>query len=294
MKRYRLGYLAPQGTPQPASFFEALRELGYIEARNLVVESRVARYEDLAARARELADLKVDMIFAVTPQAPLAAKRITKTVPVVFFASDPVGNGIVDSLARPGGNLTGVAYEVDLAIYAKQLQMLKELFPPVARVIVPQVAGVGRSLVFERIQRAAQTVGLTADLQYGRDPVDIEKNIDRLDRQRGDALVVPPTPFFFTHLKWIVDLAARKRLPAVYAGRIFVVGGGLMAYGPDVPALYRRAAYYVDRILKGADPAELPVELPAKTELVINRKTATALGLAVPPSLLARADEVIE
>ena len=242
-KVYRLGMLAP--SPRAARtefFFQGLRELGYVEGQNLVVEYRHGPFERLPKLAAELIQLKVDVLVSVAPQASRVAKAATTTLPIVFIASDPVAAGIVGSLARPGGNLTGVSFEAGLGIYGKQ----------------------------------------------------VERAFNTLPRLRGDAVLVPPDPFFFTDHRWIVDLVAKRRLPAVYTAREFVAAGGLMAYGPDVNALYSRLAVYVDKVFKGVDPGGLPIEQPAKFTLAVNLKTARALGLTIPSTLVVGAAEVIQ
>ena len=296
-KTYRLGYLAPNPRASwDETFFQALRELGYVEGQNLVVEYRHGVYDRLPELASELVRGKMDVLVSVTPQASLAAKAATSTIPIIFFASDPVGVGLVPSLARPGGNVTGLAYEAGLEIYGKQLEMLKQVVPTLARVIVPAPAPLdpARSSLLKNIAVAGQSLGIQVTYLQGRDPAELDKAFDALPRRRGDALLVPPPPFFATHMRWVIDLAARRRLPAVYSGRRFAVEGGLMAYGASIPASFRRLAVYVDKILKGTKPGDLPVEQPDTFVLVVNLKTAQAQGLTIPPSLLARADEVIQ
>jgi putative ABC transport system substrate-binding protein len=294
-KVYRLGYLALNPREiQSEPFFQTLRALGYVEGRNLVVEYRHGPYERLPELAAELTRLKVDVLVPMTPQASLAAKAATVTIPIVFLASDPVAAGIVPSLAKPGANLTGVAFEAGLEIYGKQVEMLKQVVSRLSRVIVLAPVDPARSALLKNVATGAQALGVKAEFLQGREPAELDRAFDALGQLRGDALLVPPMPFFFTHLKWVVDLATRRRLPAVYTAREFVAAGGLMAYGPDVPALHRRVAVYVDKILKGAKPADLPVEQPTTFDLAINLKTAKALGLTIPQALLLRADEVVQ
>ncbi len=295
-KVYRLGMLAP--SPRAARtefFFQTLRELGYVEGQNLLVEYRHGPFERLPELAAELIRLKIDVLVSVAPQATRAAKESTTTIPVVFIASDPVAAGIVASLARPGGNLTGVSFEAGLEIYGKQVEMLKQVVPSLSRVIVPPYqTPLQGPLIPQAIASASQALGAKVEFLQGRGYAEIEKAFNTLPRLRGDAVLVPPDPFFFTDLKWIVDLVAKRRLPAVYTAREFVALGGLMAYGPDLPALYRRLAVYVDKVLKGANPGDLPIEQPTKFTLAVNLKTAKVLGLTIPPSLVLRADETIQ
>jgi ABC-type uncharacterized transport system substrate-binding protein len=259
-----------------------------------VIEYRHGSYERFGELAAELTRVKLDAMVPVTPQAAVAAKAATGTIPIVLFASDPVAAGIVPSLARPGGNLTGIAYEAGLEIYGKKVEMLKQVVPSLSRMIVPSVVLVATSPLVKNVVLAGQSLGVKVEVLEGREPADFDRAFNALPRLPGDGLLVAPAPFFFTHQKWIVDLAARRRLPAVYAGRDFIASEGLMAYGPDGPAMYRRLAVYVDNVLKGANPGELPVEQPTTFTLAVNLKTAKALGLTIPPSLLLRADEVIQ
>jgi putative ABC transport system substrate-binding protein len=273
-----------------------MRDLGYVEGRNLVVEYRHGSYARLPDFAAELVRLRVDVLVSMTPQAALAAKAATTTIPIVFLASDPVAAGIVLNLARPGGNLTGVSYEGGLEIYGKQMEMLKQVVPTLSRVVVPAPGlDPDASPLLSNLRAAARALGVSVYfLKAHEQPAEFDKVFGQLVRQRGDTLLVPPQPFFFTHLKWIVDLAARRRLPAVYTLRAFVTAGGLMAYGPNAPALNRRVAVYVDKILKGGNPGDIPVEQPTTFEMTVNLKTAKALGLTIPPSLLLRADQVVQ
>ena len=272
-KVYRIGFLSPEPRNlHTEAFFEAMRDLGYVEGTNLVVEYRHGSSARLPDFATELVRLKVDVLVPMAPQAALAAKAATATIPIVFLASDPVATGLVPSLARPGGNLTGVSFDAGLEMYGKQMEMLKQVVPTLSRVLVP-APGVDpdASPLFSHLKAAGRTLGLSVYFLKSHDqPAEVDKAFDRLVRQRGDTLLVSPHPFFVAHLKWIVDLAVRRRLPAVYTQRVFVTAGGLMAYGPNAFALNRRVAVYVDKVLKGAKPADLPVEQPTKFELVIN------------------------
>jgi putative ABC transport system substrate-binding protein len=285
------------GTPALPAFVEAFRQLGWVEGRNIIfeyryAENRVDRLPDLAA---ELARLKVDVIVAAGTLAPLAAKRATTTIPIVMTsAGDPLGSGLVASLARPGGNVTGLSLMVpDLA--GKRLEMLKDLLPRMTRVAVLwDAANPYPAQVFKETQAAARILGLEVQSLEVRGPDDFDGVFAALRTKNPDALVTVEDPLTVAHRKQIADFAAENRLPAIHGLREFVEAGGLIAYGASISDLYRRAAAYVDKILRGTSPADLPVEQPTKFELVINMKTAETLGLPVPPSILARADEVIE
>jgi ABC-type uncharacterized transport system substrate-binding protein len=303
-KVYRIGYLAAGSPPIPPHLLEALRQglrdLGYVEGRNLVIEYRFAEgnWERLPALAAELIALKVDVIFAGGSAQVLAAKQATTTLPIVFIVpSDPVTEGLVTSLARPGSNLTGLA-SVASDLVGKRLEQLKQAVPGVSRVAVlwhPGGSG-GRTNkdMLKAIDVAARALGVRPQFVEVRGPGDFDKAFSEMKGARAGALIVLGSVMFMNERRRLVDLAAKNRLPAVYTLREFVDAGGLMAYGANQADLNRRAATYVDKILKGAKPADLPVEQPTKFELVINLKTAKALGLTIPPSVLGRADEVIE
>jgi putative ABC transport system substrate-binding protein len=300
-KIWRIGFLAQTSGPNEniAAFVDGLRNLGYIEGRNLTIEYRWAagNLERLPEMAAELVRLKVDLIATQATEPNAAAKRATSTIPIVMTApSDPVGSGLVASLARPGGNVTGMSMQsTDLA--AKDLQLVRELVPKATRVAVLTVLGgdAGSSNLFvERLRTATKKAGMTLVVRRENEAAALAGAFAAMQSARTQALVVQLGTFTSSNLQQIVKLTAEHRLPAIFGSRIFVDAGGLMSYGPSLPELYRRAAYYVDRIFKGAKPADLPVEQPTKFELVINRKTAKALGLAIPQSLLISADEVIE
>jgi putative tryptophan/tyrosine transport system substrate-binding protein len=283
------------------AFLQGLRDLGYVEGRNVVVEYRDAegKSERLPALAAELVALKVDVILAVTgtPQA-LAAKQATRTIPIVFTSvADPVTSGLVTSLARPGGNVTGLS-SLSPELVGKWLELLTQAVPGVSRVAALwQPGGLGERTEQDMLKKAdvaARALGVRLQFVEARGPADIDRVFSDMTRARAGVLTVLPSSMFFNGRRRLVDLAAKNRLPAVYPQREFVDAGGLMAYGPNVADIFRRAATYVDKILKGAKPGELPVEQPQKFELVINLKTAKTLGLTIPPSLLARADEVIQ
>jgi putative tryptophan/tyrosine transport system substrate-binding protein len=279
------------------AFLQGLRELGYVEGQNLAIDYRTAsgHSELLPGLVSELLRLKVD-VFAVrgTPEA-LAIMNATATLPVVMTAVvDPVGSGIVASLPHPGGNFTGmISFNNDLA--AKRVEMLKELVPTVKLIAAIEDPGnPADTTQWEDIRNAAQTLGIGAMKLEVRDAQDVISAFDEARRQRVDAIYIGVNSITRANLRLIVKLAAQHKLPAIYPAREFVEAGGLMTYGVSYPQLYYRAASFVDKIFKGAKPADLPVEQPARLEFVINLRTAKAIGLEVPPTLLARANEVIE
>jgi len=301
----RLGYLVAASLATSPHLHEAfrqgLRDIGYVEGRNLAIEYRSAegRFERFPALAAELVALKVDVIVAVNPQAALAAKQATKTLPVVFIGvGDPVTDGLVTSLARPEGNVTGLSLSPSPELVGKRLQLLTQLVPGVSRVAVLwQPGGVPEpteKIFLKEADVAARALGVRLQFFETRSPEDFERAFSDMAKARTGALTAFPSTMFFNERRRLVDVAAKHQLPAVHTVREFADAGGLLAYGPDVAYAYRRVATYVDKILKGSKPAELPVEQPTKFELVINLKTAKALGLTIPPSLLARADQVIE
>jgi putative ABC transport system substrate-binding protein len=257
------------------------------------------KLERLPALAAELVALKVDVIVASGTPASLVAKQATRTVPIVFAGvADPVASGLVTTLARPGGNITGLSGLASLELVGKCLELLKQAVPGVSRVAVLwQPGGLGGRTdkdMLKAAEVAARALGVRLQFVEARGPEDIDRAFSEMTRARAGALSVLPMGMFLNERRRLVDLATQNRLPAVYPLREGVDAGGLMAYGPNFPDLYRRAAIYVDKILMGAKPADLPVEQPTKFELVINLKTAKALGLTIPPSLLQRADEVIQ
>src|SRR5262245_23695036 len=296
-----IGFLGPS-TPLAmsqwvAAFAQRLRELGWTEGRTVAVEYRWAegRSERLAEIAAEFVRLKVDVIVTYATPPVIAAKQATGVIPIVAAVmGDPVGTGLVDSLARPGGNVTGfMNYEYSLS--AKWLELLKEIAPNITRVAVLRDPTFGSSTSqFAVIQAAAPSFRTETIPVNVRDAGEIERAVAAFAHRPNGCLIATATGQTVAHRDLIVTLAARHKLPTVYYERFFVAAGGLMSYGPDQLEQYRRAAGYVDRILKGEKPADLPVQAPTKFDLVINLKTAKALGLAVPPTLLARADEVIE
>jgi putative ABC transport system substrate-binding protein len=297
---YRIGYLflgASAPDPQQMMPWPALRELGYVEGANLVVERRFAagRRERLGPFASELIALKPDLILAQGAQSAEAVSKATHDIPVVIIgAGDPVGTALVESLARPGGDVTGVT-EVSTELTPKRLQLLKEVVPAIARVAVLwNAADRAMKLRYREIETAAKGMNLEIRSVEVRDPEDFDGAFSTIRADGPDAMFMVADALTGLNRKRIVEFAAQSRLPTAYEYREFVNDGGLMSYGPNLRDLFARAAYYMDKILKGAKTAELPMEQPTKFELVINLKTAKALGLTVPQSLLVRADEVIE
>ena len=279
------------------SFRQGLRELGYVEGKNVLIEYRYAegKLDLLPALASELVQLKVDVIVTASPPGVQAAKNATSTIPIVFAAiGDPVGGGFVASLARPGGNVTGLSILAP-ALSGKRLELLKEAFPKVTRVVILwNPTSSGEALSFREMPAVAKALGVQHQSMEVRAANDFEDGFQRAKQEGAQALVTMPSPVINANRQQILEFAAKNRLPAMYAGSEFVEAGGLMSYGPNYTDQFRRAAVFVDKILKGAKPADLPVEQPTKFELIINLKTAKALGLTIPPSLLQRADQVIE
>ncbi len=297
----RIGFLG--GSPAtgfPNNYLEAfrqgLRELGYVEGRNITIEYRWAegKYDRLPALAAELVQLKVDVIFAFATPPSQAAKQATKTIPIVMLAADAVEQGLVASLARPGSNITGLSVQAP-ELGGKQLQLLKQVVPRASRVaILWNTANPYTALVVRETEAAARTLGVQLQSLPVRGPEEFEGAFEAATRGGAAALLTVGDVLTIAHRTRIVALAAKSRLPAMYTFREFVDDGGLMAYGANLADLSRRAATYVDKILKGAKPGDLPVEQPTKFELVINLRTAKALGLTIPQSVLIRADEVIQ
>ena len=303
VKVWRIGYLisgfkeVPGTNPGLVPFSQSLRELGYVEGRNLTLEIRYAegRTERFPALAAELVNLKVDVLVAASTPGALAAKQATSTIPIVMVSvGEPVEVKLVDSLAHPGGNVTGLSL-IAPQLAAKRLDLLKQALPKLSRVTVLwNSANQGMKARFQETEVGAQSVGVALQSVTVQSPDDFEPLFATMTRNRPESVLVLADTVTVANRQRTVEFAARNRVPAIYEARTFVDTGGLMSYGVDFSDHYRRAAVYVDKILKGAKPAELPVELPTKFELVINLKTAKALGLAIPPSLLQRADEVIE
>ncbi len=296
-KVYRIGFISvrsPRVDSNYEVFVEKLRELGYVPGQNVVIERRVGegRNDTSYAAAAELLLRKIDVIWVGGTPGAQAVKRATSTVPVVFVAvSDPVGSGLVTSLSHPGGNITGLTH-ISKEVQAKRVQLLKELVPRVSRIAV--LAGPSSSLTLTETQAAAQALGLQVDVVEVHGPDELEEAFSRAGRGRAQALVVLPEASFVAQGQRIGQLAVTNRLPTVFETKSYVSAGGLMSYGADLVEQVRRSAIYVDRILKGAKPADLPVEQPSKFELVINLKTAKALGLTIPQAFLLRADEIIQ
>ena len=296
----------PRESPLPQIFLRGLRDLGHIEGRNVVVEYRSGAYDDFPALAADLVNIKVDVIYAVLDQAAVAASKATTKIPIVFAViGDPVRLGLVSSLARPGGNITGItAYGSSLG--GKRLELLKELIPHLSRVGVlwnpappagdPDAAPSNRRAQpgLEQTEDAGRVLGIQVQSIPVRAPDDLSNAFAIAMRERIGALIVEEDSLTYSQRSRIVELAVADRLPAIYGYRDYVVSGGLMSYGANLPELMSRALAYIDKILKGAKPSSLPVEQPTKFELIINAKTAKALGLAVSQALLLRADEVIQ
>jgi putative ABC transport system substrate-binding protein len=312
-KVYRIGRLAagraeidPRICPATGNAFwqtwiEALRERGYVQGRNLVLDCRYTegREERAIPFASELVSLAPDLIVASGTNQVRAAKQATSTIPIVMLSViEPVSRGLVASLARPGGNVTGVTDTAGVGIYAKYLQFLKEAVPTISRVAALRYSGTLREPAWanemnREIEAEARALGVVLQSYYVTVPDELGPAFAALTKARAEALLVVPHPFLSAHVQRIVDLAAQSRLPAMYPDKPNVEIGGLMAYAVDWLDTARRVATYVDRILKGAKPGDLPVEQPTKFELIINLKTAKALGLTIPPTLLLQADEVI-
>jgi putative tryptophan/tyrosine transport system substrate-binding protein len=295
-----IGYLG-SGTAVPfllEAFRQGLREHGWIEGQNIIIHYRFAEGQDdrLPSLADELVRLKVGVI-VVSPTAPaLAAKNATETIPIVGIGFDnPLEHGLITSLARPGGNVTGLAYGAGPEIFGKDLELLRQLVPDIRHVaVLSNTVNPNHVAMISQVETAARSLGMDLLLLDAPGPEEFDTAFAAMAKKHVAALFVFGDPMFSIHRRRLAELAAQNRLPSMYTNRLHVEAGGLMCYGPSFSDLWRRAATYVDKILRGATPAELPVEQPTKFELVINLKTAKALGLAVPSSLLARTDEVIE
>jgi putative tryptophan/tyrosine transport system substrate-binding protein len=297
----RIGYLdAPTRDAQPArieAFRQGLRELGYVEGKNIVIEHGYAegKLDRLPALVAELIRLKVDLFVTGGPTVTRAAKEATATIPIVMLQDpDPVGNGFVASLARPGRNITGLS-SLTADLSGKLLELLQEILPKVSRVAVFETStNIGNAQQLKETERAAEALGVKLQRLDVRGPKDIETAFRAAAKGRADAALVLSGPVVSSHRKQLVELAIRSRLPAIYFTPEWVENGGLMSYGVSFIDLNRRAATYVDKILKGRKPADLPVEQPKKFEFVINLKAAKQIGLTIPPNVLARADKVIQ
>jgi putative ABC transport system substrate-binding protein len=283
---HRVGYLGSgSATVYPRAveaFRQGLRELGWVEGKNIVIDSRFAegRPDRLPDIAAELVRLKVDVIVASGTPSAMAAKNATKTIPIVMIGTgDPIGLKLIASLARPGGNVTGLSFSVGSETTSKGLELLKETVPTVRRVaIISNPANPAHALTIRDLKVAARSLGVQLQLSEARDPNGFDAAFAAMAKERAGALLVVPDPIFMSHRAGLADLAARNQLPSMYGYREHVEAGGLMSYGPSVPDVYRRAAFFVDKILNGTKPPDLPVEQPTKFELVINLKTAKALG----------------
>lgn len=294
----RIGYLTIRAVDLEkrwlAAFLQGLQDLGYREGKNFIVEQRHSdgRKDKLAEYAAELVRMKVDVLVAPTADAAIAARRATQSIPIVSLTPDPVAIGLVASLARPGGNVTGVS-DHHAAMGAKRLEMLQEIAPAATRIAVFYSSE-------NPIKHLNEAQGAAAALKVKLDPIDIKRAEDidrafeRLAKERIGALALLPAPVISSQMKRIAELALEHRIAAIYTVALWAELGGLLSYGTDFYAYYRRAATYVDKILKGAKPAELPIEEPTRFELVVNMKTARALGVTIPQTILVRADRVIE
>jgi putative ABC transport system substrate-binding protein len=290
----RIGYLFT-GLLPPKEFLQALRDLGYVEGKNIALEFRAAegKEERLPALAADLVKLRVDVIVAPGGRATQAAKEATKAIPIVYLGGgDPAALGLVASLARPGGNVTGIA-TLSRELTAKRLELLKESFPKVSQVAVLMRVSPGIPGLLGEMEAAARALRLKLQMIEVGGANDFDKVFPAISEKQSGALVEVPNPLFHSNRKRIVEFANQKRLPAIFHSRDFVDAGGLMCYGESTAESLQRVASHVDKILKGAKPADLPVEQPTKFELVINLKTAKQIGLTIPPNVLARADRVM-
>jgi putative ABC transport system substrate-binding protein len=301
IKIYRVGYLdlssASGSAPLLQAFRQRLSDQGWVDGKNIAFEYRFADgiRERLPELAAELVRMKVHVVVVRSNAVALAAKQATSTIPIVMTSStDPVPSGLVASLASPGGNITGLVSQPP-GLPAKKLGLLKEIVPRLTRVGVLMPLGGGAGEQMNELKSAGPPLNITLqELKVGTEPSRFEDTFQSAVQKRVDAIIIQANPFFFGERRRITDLAAKNRLAAMYSQSGFVEVGGLMSYGTDITDLYRRAAVYVDKILKGAKPADLPIELPKKFELVINLKTAKQIGLTIPPNVLARADTVIK
>jgi putative tryptophan/tyrosine transport system substrate-binding protein len=296
---YRIGVVLPtQPGPRNDAFVQGLRELGYVERHNVIIEMRFAegRPERLRGLVDELIRLKVEVIVAGATIGALAAKRATTTIPIVFAgSSDPVAGGVVTNLARPEGNITGFSLAYGDHFAGKWLELLKEAAPNVSHfAALWSSSNAAAERFVKELQAAARMASAKLDVHNATNVAELDEALVAIGTGGAQGLIVTPSPFAATNRDKLVGFAASKRLPAMYFAEDFPEEGGLMSYGPSIVDAYRRAASYVDKILKGAKPADLPVEQPTKFELTINVQTARALGLRIPPSVLVRADRVIE
>lgn len=296
-KAHKVGVLSDWASPRYEAFRQGLRDLGYVEGRNLVVEARFSKgdAEALPGLADELVRLRPDVILATSSTYVRPVKLATRSIPIVFAVhNDPIGTGDVASLARPGGNITGLT-QVASELSAKQLQLLREIVPKLSRVaIVWNPATPSHAPALKQIDAAAATLGLSVVKLEASSAKELDHAFAAASRERVGAVLIVLSPFISHNAEQLAATAAKHRLPTLCPFVPFVEAGGLVTYGPDLTDLYRRSASYVDKILKGAKPADLPVEQPTKFELVVNRKTAATLGLSIPREVLLRADRVIQ
>jgi putative ABC transport system substrate-binding protein len=293
----KVGFLSQTGafSANIEAFRQGMRELGYIEGQNIVIEFRSGeRGSQLTELATELVRQKVDLIVAAGNAAP-GAKMATETVPIVFlFSGDPIEAGLIDSLARPGRNMTGITW-LAFELVGKRLEILKEAVPRVSRVaILASPAHPGEQRELKETQSTARALGITLQYNQVRDTAEVDAAFDRIVKENANALLVFPDPVTSVHRTQIAEFAAKHRLPSMFGRKEPVEAGGLISYGPKIEETYRRIPVHVDKILKGAKPADVPTELPTKFEFVINLKTAKQIGLTIPPNVLARADRVIK
>jgi len=298
-KVWRIGYLSPAEAHNPIdeAFERSMKDLGYVEGQNIVFERRYSRGQSdaLTPLATELVGLGVDLLVAWSPAGALAAKRATSQCPVVFLgAGDPVLHGLVSSVAKPGGNLTEISFDTSLEIYPKCLQLLKETIPGLRRVALLSSSEAAIAGARPKLISAAKELKLELQEIVVATPAELDTAVRHAKDQGAQALQIMPSGLAYSFRKQLADLALLYRLPSMNSFREAAVAGGLLCYAPSLSGIATRGAYYVDKILKGAKPADLPVEQPTKFEFVINLKTAKALGLTIPPSVLARADQVIE
>jgi putative tryptophan/tyrosine transport system substrate-binding protein len=298
-KMPRIGFLfiGTKDQPHLESFRQGLRELGYVEGKNILIEYRYAegRHDALHALAAELVALNPDAILTTTPQASRALVQASSAIPIIMTGFDPVRIGLVNSLAQPGRNLTGLTSDAGPGMIGKRLELLKESFPKIKIVgMLSDAASEVGETSSDLTKTAAKALRLQVKVVYLKEGADVERSYQTLKNLRVDALHMPPGSLTTLNSRRFIDLASKLRVPAIYHTRILVEEGGLMCYGVNFADLYRRAATYVDKILKGRKPTDLPIEQPMKFELVINLKAAKHIGLTIPPNVLARADRVIK
>jgi ABC-type uncharacterized transport system substrate-binding protein len=295
----RIGILRAGALPDATLelFLQGLRDLGYIDGKNILIEYRFAEGKEdrLPELATELVRLKVDAIFTGGTPAIFALRQATKTIPIVFFGtSDPVGTGVVASLAHPGGNITGISAQAS-DLWPKRLELLKEIFPKLSRVaMLWNKNSAGMALEARATQEVAEPLGVALQDRGVKDPNELEVVFAVMTKDRPDAFLALMDPVLNSYRKRILDFLAKNRLPAIFENKEWVEAGGLISYGPSYPELFRRAAVQMDKILKGTKPADIPVEQPTKFELVINLNTAKQIGVTIPPNVLVRADKVIK